>query len=284
VADEPAAPAPAAPGHAAPIRIAHARPPHAAPPSEAPPVAPPVRPAVVAAAQPAKPKGAPSFGLGLLGAFLGVIVGTGLWLLVHTFIGAKSKFLILGVGFFAGLGARYLSRDEGSQQLGMIAAALTLMGVFGVQYYIAYQDMFGYDLSQVARNIVEMQVTEAKKVLAAMPNESDEEIRTYLATAYADEEEDEEEEAPPTSEKVDPKSITETDIRDFREHMLPRYKDLASGKIPAAESIKELEKEEEEFKESAGVKLWLVVQGFGVFKLGLLIASCGLAYRMSANA
>ena len=50
------------------------------------------------------------------------------------------------------------------------------------------------------------------------------------------------------------------------------------------ESLKEMAKEVKEFKESPGVKLWLVVQGFGMFKLGLLIASCGMAYRIIANA
>jgi len=40
----------------------------------------------------------------------------------------------------------------------------------------------------------------------------------------------------------------------------------------------------EELKQSSGMKLLLIARGFGMFKLGLLIASCGLAYRMSANA
>jgi hypothetical protein len=187
--------------------------------------------------------------------------------------------LILGVGFFAGLGARYLSRDEGSQQLGMIAAALTLMGVFGTQYYIAYQDMFGFDPKELATEDFQMEVTEAKKVLAQMPNESDQEIRVYLASAHNEENEDEEE-----VEKIDAKSITDEDIKFFKDESLPRYKGLVSGAIVVDELQKEAEKNVEEMKESAGVKLWLVVQGFGMFKLGLLIASCGLAYRVSANA
>jgi len=275
------APAPA-------VRLTRATPAHAATPAApapaAPPVAPPVRPVLAAAAAPArtdrwKLKGPPNFGLGLVGALLGTIVGVGIWMLVHSMIDTKSKFLILGVGFFAGLGARYLSRDEGSQQLGMIAAALTLMGVFGTQYYFAYQDMFGYNVTEMATEIFEMQAAEAKKVLAKMPNESDDEIRAYLVSSYNEDMEDEEE-----NEKIDPKSITEQDIKDFREHMLPEYKDLASGKATVTESLEEMEKEEKDFKESPGVKLWLVVQGFGMFKLGLLVASCGMAYRISANA
>jgi hypothetical protein len=243
-------------------------------PPEPPPV-PPVRVPLAPSAAPAKPKKPPSFGLGLVGALLGAVVGVGIWLLVHQFIGAKSKFLILGVGFFAGFGARFLSRDEGSQQLGMIAAALTLTGVFGVQYFIAYQDMFGEDLTAEIAEELKLEVAEAKKILAQMPNESDDEIRTYLASS--DEDEDE-------GEKIDPRSITAEDIKLFREETLPFYKGLANGGVLIEDRQKEVKENVEELKQSSGMKLWLIVQGFGMFKLGLLIASCGLAYRMSANA
>jgi len=227
-----------------------------------------------AAAASERRKGPPNFGLGIVGAVVGALIGVGLWLLVHNFIGAKSRFLILGVGFFAGLGARFLSRDEGSPQLGMIAGALTLAGVFGTQYWIAYQEYFGEDFKTAATEMYNEALADAKKVLAQVPNETDEEIRQYLANNPDDEDD----------EKVDPKSITAEDIKYFREETLPETKRLVNGMVAVKDYVQETATNVEELKQSSGMKLLLIARGFGMFKLGLLIASCGLAYRMSANA
>ena len=154
-------PAPSAPPPIAPVpgglrinRPSHSAPASApapiAPANEAPP--PPAtgsrRPFEVAAAQ--NPAKKPSFGMGLLGGFIGALVGVTIYFLVFKFTGYRIKLLAIGVGALAGWFADFLGKGEGSKELGGITAVLVLAGVVGAQYL----DDGGVEMWMLLLNVV----------------------------------------------------------------------------------------------------------------------------------
>ena len=118
----------------------------------------------------------------------------------------------------------------------------------------------------------------AKEAVKAVPTGSDAEIRNYLAKDAAS-----------ADEKPDPKAVSDDDVKQFREKQLPEFQDLASGKetkeqyfaklgIDPAKMKKAEDTVEDTFK---SVFLLLLVSKVGIFSL---IASAGLAYKLSTNA
>ncbi len=253
------------------------------PPAPPAPVAAPVRrhlPGAAPAVQTAPGK-KPSFGLGLLGALTGTLIGSGIYFLVFNYTGFRFKLLAVGVGYLAGFGAEWLGRKEGSKELGMIAGALTLAGVIGAQYAVAWGWWHGGLSSRVSKSFYESTVAEAKKVVKAVPNGSDEEIRLYLAKQESD-----------PGEKPDLKAVTEEDIKEFREKTLPSMRDLASGKTTkeqfekdagltaAKESVDKLTEDAGEGTFKA-IFLLLLLSKFNLFSLA---AGAGLAFKVCSNA
>jgi hypothetical protein len=254
-----------------------------APPT--PPSPPPLRAPLKAAptAKPSQPASGkkPSFGLGLLGALIGATVGSLVYFLVFYYIGSRFKLLAVGVGYLAGIGAELLGRKEGSKELGMIAAVLTLVGIVSAQYLVARAWWNGGLHSRQEKSSYETSVADAKKVLKAMPNGSDEEIRLYLAK----------EEAEP-GDKPDLKSISDEDIKEFRTNTLAETRDLASGKITREEWEKKNKaadandandkggflSEEGTFK---AIFLLLLLSKVNLFSMA---AAAGLAFKVCSNA
>ena len=176
---------------------------------------------------PSQPGRKPSFALGLLGGFLGALIGASIYYLVFKIIGYSvtgfqtrlvATFLAFGVGALAGWGAEFLGSGEGSKELGLITAILVVAGVIGTQYCLAlgwwHETTHGFE-DAVFGAIVDT----AKEAVKAVPTGSDEEIRNYLAKDAANED-----------EKPDPKAVSDDDVKQFREKQLPEFQDLASGK------------------------------------------------------
>jgi len=233
-----------------------------------------------------QPGGKPSFALGLLGGFLGALIGATIYYLVFKVIGYSitgfqtrlvATFLALGVGGLAGFGAHFLGKGEGSKELGGITAILVVAGVIGAQYFVAlgwwHKTTHGFEDAGFA-----MIVDTAKEVAKAIPTGSDAEIRNYLAKDAVGED-----------EKPDPKAISDDDVKQFREKQLPEFQDLASGKetkeqyfanhgIDPAKIKKAEDTVEDTFQ---GLFLLLLLSKVGIFSL---IASAGLAFKMSTNA
>ena len=74
-------------------------------------------------------------GLGILGAFLGAILGVGL--MIGFFLLTHFRFPLLGVGigFLTGYGARLLGRGT-NNVLAIISASIALVAVCGTLYFI----------------------------------------------------------------------------------------------------------------------------------------------------
>jgi hypothetical protein len=268
---------PPQPPVAAPARLRINSPTPATLPSTPPPIG-AMRPAAPAPAG-KKPRGKPSFGLGLLGGALGALVGMLIYFLVFKYTGFRIKLLAVGVGALAGWGAELLGRGEGSNELGGITAVFVLAGIIGAQYFVALGWWHEFSPTQIFNSVYTNNVMVAKEVVKAVPTGSNEEIRNYLAR----------EEAGDSGEKTNPAAVTKEDIKEFREKNLPEYQDLASGKITKEQfnakhgiddaRLKKVEDSEENTVK--GIFLLLLVSRGNI--ISLLVAA-GLAFKMSTNA
>jgi hypothetical protein len=261
---------------AAPVAVA-------APPAIGAPPAPGrigARPQAEAVA-PAAPGKKPNFGLGLLGALVGTTVGSVIYFLILNATGpaySAVSLLAIGVGYLSGLGADLLGRKEGSKELGVIAAVFMLMGVVGCQYLVA-RSWWGRDVRQDAGSAYDIAVKEAKKVVAAIPNGTDDEIRAYLAKEDAD-----------PGEKPNPQSITAEEIKDFRDTTFKETQMLASGQVAKADYEKKIK--DEQAKEDANrflsdegtFKAVFLILFLSKANLVSLVVGAGAAFKACANA
>ena len=248
---------------------------------EAPPIPARLGPtpeALEAARSPRKP----SFALGVVGAVLGAALGALIFFLVFYYTGFRFKLLAVGVGFLAGLGARLLGK-EGSTELGILTGIFTLLGVFSAQYFWA-KTLWGSDMGKdIAALGYEAAVAYAKEVVKAVSNGSDQEIRIYLAKEAADE-----------GEKPDPNSVSNEEVKEFRDTLLPECRDLASGKITKEAFEKQHQTEREQDKpdkaasakeeEDTYFKYFLIMVFVNRFNLVCICAAVALAYKMSTDA
>lgn len=299
--------APPPPAGAPKLRINHAAPEAgsqsqapatAAPPTIAPPGVslPPtggrsrLAQAAVASAESEK-KG--SFAMGLLGAFIGALVGATLYFFIFNITGPMifvRYFLALGVGGLAGWLASLMGKGEGSKELGGLAAVFTVIGIITAQYFIQvhhFRDEMndGINSSEITQAIQDggyaENVKEGKKVVQAIPNGSDAEIRMYLAKQQA------EEGQPPKLE-----TISNDEVKQFRDTELTNYQDLASGKLTKEQfwakngfDPKEAQKAIDAGKTAANVAVSGAAVIVGIFRAGIfsMIFAAGLAYRLGSN-
>lgn len=250
--------------------------------NNAPPALGANRPFAVSAA--ANPPQKTSFGMGVLGAFIGAFVGSAIYFAIlhaagiYGFFGIR--YLAIGVGALAGWLAALMSKGEGSKELGGIVAVLVVGCLVAAQYFVAMSwfHTIRDEVLKSAQSAYADAVVEAKKVVAAIPTGSDAEIRSYMAKTQSED----------GDTKVTPASISDDDVKEFRENYLKEDQDLASGKLTKEQyeqknDIKTSETKDEEDSQDNTVK--------GIFLLFLLrpsnLISLGfagvLAFRLSAN-
>jgi hypothetical protein len=231
----------------------------------------PVPALVQPAAEPTRPKG--SFGLGILGAVLGTLLSVAVWLGIFYTMESGSRFVLklfaIGVGLASGFGARLLSRDEGSKELGSITAAIAFLGIFGAQYLIAKEQIVG-SYKKVVNQAYEERIAYARKAVKAIPTGSDQEIREFMIKESAED-----------GERIKPEDIESEDIQEFRDKELPELRDLASGKITKTQYQKD--SGADELEENSGIKLLIAIRGLGLFTIGAMIIALGTAYKIAAS-
>jgi len=238
------------------------------------------------AGAPAKSDRKSSFPMGLLGALIGASAGAVIYFAIFKITGPfflLRYVLALGVGGLTGWLANLLGRGEGSKELGGLAALFTVIGILAAQYILTLQKWHSNeDLNNVNQVIQDggyaASVKQAKEVVKAIPTGADAEIRMYIAKQQT------EEGQPPK-----PESITNDEVKEFRNSELTNYLDLASGKLTkeafwakngfdpkAAKKILDTE-------ESAESGLAIVV---AIFKAGIIsmIVGAGVAFKLSTNA
>jgi len=220
----------------------------------------------------------PSFGMGLLGGLLGALVGAATYFLIFKYTGLRFKLLAVGVGGLAGWGAELLGRGEGSKELAVITAILALVGIVTAQYFVAMSWWHEALDNGVGNSAYAISVKEAKMVVKIVPIGSDSEIRNYLAKEAAED-----------GDKPNPSSVSDDEVKQFRDKNLPDFQDLASGKVTKAQydaknGIDPVQEEKEKKSEDdtfQGVFLLLLFSRTNIFSLA---AAAVLAFKLSANA
>ena len=233
--------------------------------------------AAAAAQTPAKQ---PSFGMGLLGGFIGTFVGVVIYFLIFKFTGMRFKLLAVGVGALAGWFAEFLGKGEGSKELGGITAVFVLAGVIGAQYFVALGWWHQFDEMELkaAQSAYTNSVAEAREVVKTIPTGSDAEVRAYLAKSSGED-----------GEKLKPSDISDGDIKFFRENQLPEYQGLASGQITKEEyekkhELKTTQTQAEKDSEEKTVKTIFLLLLLSKANLFSLAAAAGLAFKLCTNA
>ncbi len=87
-----------------------------------------------------------SFGLGILGAFLGAALGAGLMYGFDVMAGFRFPLMGTGIGLLTGLGARLLARGT-DMTLGGISGAIAFMATGGTLYYMFGEFSLGFIIS-----------------------------------------------------------------------------------------------------------------------------------------
>ena len=211
-----------------------------------------------------------NFGLGLMGAVLGGLLGAIAWFLVVKFTGMRLKILAVGVGALTGLFAKLLAGRVGSRNLGIAAGACALLFILLGTLLIAKArvDISDEDVVGDAAAEYDRDLARAKDALKQMPNQTDPEIRGYLAK-----------EASKGGESILPSAITDQDIKFFRDEDLKKMRDLVSGKLTKETYRKQAKQTMEDFEESGTSKILLLLSFANLFRIGTIIVGVGAAYK-----
>ena len=213
-----------------------------------------------------EPVSTKQFALGVVGAIAGGLVGMIVWFMIYKFTGLRLGILALGVGALAGYGSKLLGRCH-STSMGLVTATCALLCIFGAQYMKA-QSLWHSDQTQIEKDYQE-ELTETKKVMAEVPNGSDEEIRKYLMKENAAE-----------GTKPAENQITGEEIKLFREMSWQKMKDLEGGKPTKEQFIQERRKLEGDIGDTLVAKIIFWVMALGIFNIVSIIAGTGLAYKI----
>ena len=260
---------------------------HAAPATTPPPIAPALgttpppigsrpRMGMAPAAATEEPGKKPSFGMGLLGGFVGALVGSIIYYFIFKTTGVRI-FLALGVGALAGFLANYLGKGEGSKELGGITAVFVIVGVLAAQYFVILG--LWNEVVHVAEDAgYSERLATAKEVVKAVPSGSDSEIRMYLARQTAD-----------AGEVVKPAAVSADEVKEFKEKELPEYQDLASGKISKDQYLARFGADPEKMKkfmseEGNTFKAFFILYSLNLRAIISMVIGAGLAYKFSTNA
>lgn len=248
--------------------------------SEAAPSA-PVRSFRAAIMVPVKPPSKKSsFALGLLGGIIGTAVGVAVYFSIFKFTGLHIKLLAIAVGALAGWLAEVFSKGEGSKELGGITAVLVLAGIIGAQYFVALDWWHAAAKTQakLANAAYAFSVAEAETAVKIIRTGSDAEIRTFLAKKSAEQ-----------GEEISAATISNKEVKEFRETRLPEYQALAEGQISKEQfleehNLKARRTAEEMTADNNTFKGFFLLLLLGKMNLFSLVAAAGLAFKLSSDA
>lgn len=228
-----------------------------------------------AAAEPAGKK--PSFAMGILGGFIGAVVGGIIYYVIYNFAHVRIGYMAIGVGALAGWGANLLGKGEGSKELAGITIVFFIMAVLGAQYLVAW-GIWNKEVGRVEDAGYTDMIAQSKEVVKVIPTGSDGEIRLYLAKQNAED-----------GDAIKPSSVSDDEVKEFREKELPQFQDLASGKETKEQYLAKLgldSQKIEKFKNEnedtfKGVFMLIMLSRAGIISL---VIGAGTAYKLCANA
>jgi len=250
--------------------------PHAAPATAAPAVVSPVVPRpvprqVMASAMEQEPPSTNTlFFRGVLGAFVGALIGMGIWYGIAIATGYQIGIVAWGIGALTGFGARVMAR-EGNTALGIVSAlfaavAILMGGTLAVHHMIASE--LG-DLSP--ENMMhEVYVESVKEAKEAGSLETDAEIKAFLAKR----------------DEVSESEITPEDMAEFKKDELPEMKELASGTLTEKDYIARHQHESAAVGGVASAIGWVAAfigSILSFWTILWLFLGCASAYKLGAD-
>jgi hypothetical protein len=208
---------------------------------------------------------------GVLGAFVGAMVGMGVWYGLTVATGYQIGIVAWGVGALTGFGARVLAR-EGNTALGVVSAffammAILLGGTLAVHHMIA-SELGGMSMENLSHEIYMESVKEAKE---AGSLDTDAQIKAFLVKR----------------DGGDESEIAQEDIDAFKQDELPEMKELASGSLTEQEYSARYHHEAAAAGGVASAIGWVAAFIGSIFSLWTilwLILGCASAYKIGADA
>ena len=158
-----------------------------------------------------------NFWLSVAGVVGAAIVGMVLWHLGFRMTGWGLGFMALITGCAAGAAPQVVGHYR-SVAMGLIAAFVTFVAIFGAQFLNAKVEIREF-VEESASEEYEDAVKEAKAVVAAAPNGTDQELRSYLAKEYSF-----------GSMTISPADIDAEDVEELKME-LPFMRELAAGQV-----------------------------------------------------
>lgn len=229
----------------------------------------PMRAAPAVRREDASPKA--MFFRGALGAFIGALLGMGVWYGLVIATGYQIGIVAWGVGALTGLGARILGK-EGNTALGVVSALFAAMAILGggtlAMHHLLMKEIGG-DLSHenLMHDIYAESVKEAKEAGSLT---TDTEIKAYLAKR----------------EEVSQSDITRADVETFKSEELPEMKELASGALTEKGYAARHHQETAAATGVASVVGWVAAFIGSVFSLWTILwlfFGCASAYKIGAD-
>jgi hypothetical protein len=208
---------------------------------------------------------------GLLGAFIGALIGMGVWYGLTVATGYRIGIVAWGVGALTGFGARMLGRD-GNTALGVVSALFAAVAIIGggtlAMHHMLMKEMG--DLSS-PKILHEIYVEQAKEAKEAGPLETDAQIKAFIAKR----------------EEVPESQVTDEDLASFKKDDLPEIKELASGELTEEKFVQRHQSETKLATGIASAVGWvaaLIGSVFSLWTILWLFLGCASAYKIGADA
>ncbi len=222
----------------------------------------------------------PSFPRGLLGAFIGTVVGALIWFAIYYFGEIDFGWLAFIPAVTSGMLGRKMARED-NHWIGVAAAIFTVLAIFSVRYAVLTHEIGRKtgpeDSTAFHSPSYDERMAEAKEAVAA---QTDDQIRNFIQNQNRREFE----KYAGKGEKYEPEGVTNEEVKEFKDSDLKGFQDFANGKPSRAEYEKELQNDRvtETWITRIGTALLVVVTTGLLGIIPLIIAIC-IAYRTGSG-
>jgi hypothetical protein len=236
----------------------------------------PPEPRATAQAQVKKIEADISLTRGLVGIGAASFLGLLLWFAITLFLGAKFKWIAIGIGWMIGWAGYKLAKEK-SQRLGLAAATATALVMIVGVLWSARQEAY-QAVNETIDELWKEEVTFAKRAVEA--SATDAQLRIFLAQDEIGGDDDSEESTiirvgATTTELIDDEALVK-----FKKDELPRYRKVAEGKV----SKSQFERENRPILEQVFTLGYILEQALKVKVLILVGLAVGAAWKLSSGA
>jgi len=208
----------------------------------------------------------------MMGAFVGAMIGMGIWYGLVLATGYQIGIVAWGIGALAGLGARLLGRD-GNTALGVVSAIFAAFAILGggtlAVHHMLVEELGG-ELSGGNR-MHEMYVESLNEAKEAGPLETDAQIKTFLAKRW----------------ELSESAVDQEDVDMFKQEELEEVKQLARGELTEESYMERYKAGTVVAGGVVSAALWMgafIGSVFSLWTILWLFLGCASAYKIGADA